>query len=214
MSLEKIQQLKASLQERFKDLIDEETKPLFEAFIFQLIFKEKLQECTQVSICLACQKVLKEKIYLDNFAYSLISKRNNIIEIHEALPATLEKLRTEKKINIEPPFLISTSYQEYLVSNKEKYPLCQGDIPAGFSPKSLIETSAVVLVARNTDTNQLINHQIYDRDTLLDGVGRKIVGDKLIPSINPLTWNTGNNGMEMLKKTALRKYIKHKTYLL
>lgn len=199
-----------ALKERFlEENMPLEQRRIVESFVIQILAKPELAKYGSAALAAVLHRALEEEIYLDGYSYILVPRGKGRIDLHENLPATIEKIKDNFKIIIRTPFLISIEYEKELIESGKPFPLLQTDIPVKYLVNSMLDLASVVIVATDLDHN-VVDTCVYSRDVLLDGVGKRISGNTLVGSTN--TWNLGNHGLEMLKKTALRKFVKYKSY--
>lgn len=211
--------IKAAIQRDYEDQLTNNNKYILDRFIAALQNDEKLLACTPNSIKSAWKTLWNNQIELDGIGHQLIA-RDGKMSVHEVLKHTTSEICKKYGVLIVP-LVFSVEQVAYLAQEYYPIPDTYDKIPATYHPPSSIKSADTVLIKAVKITDGLILHKAtYHRDLLLE-TARKVMdkngnilsivktrsGIKEYPATS--TWQDPSDGLEMLVKTAVRKFIKY-----
>lgn len=211
--------IRAAIQRDYEDQLTSSNKFILDRFIVALQNDEKLLACTPNSIKSVWKTLWNNQIEVDGIGHQLIA-RDGKMSIHEVLKHTTSEICKKYGVLIVP-LVFSVEQVEYLAKENHPIPDTYDCIPAAYKPPCKIQFADTVLIKAVKITDGLILHKAtYTRDLLLE-TARKIMdkngnilsivktrsGIKEYPATS--TWQDPSDGLEMLIKTAVRKFIKY-----
>lgn len=160
---------------------------------------------------------IMHEVMIDNITNALLL-RNGKVEIQEVLKATTSRLTKDMGLAIFTS-LFSEKQVAYLREHEMKVPDDPSDLPlsAGEPPGSLFDCGGVLV--RGIIDGNCVHKCYYTTRNLLATARKEIVGNK-VSSYNitkdgrrysqaPPNWSCGTDSLEMLRKTAVRNFIKY-----
>lgn len=160
---------------------------------------------------------LIHEIIIDGVSHALLL-RNGKVEIQEILKATTSRISKELGIAIFTS-AFSDSQAAYLKKHEMTIPedACSLPLSAGDPPESLFDCAGILV--RGLINGQCVHRCYYTTKSLLVTARKELVNGK-VSSYNttrdgrryfpaPPTWASGTDSIEMLRKTAVRNFIKY-----
>lgn len=221
IDIQKVTKIYSKLVDNHKE--SPEKSYLIDKFIMALIAAPSLLNCSPNSIQACWLKIWEEEIDIDNVCYSLVPQNGKMV-LMEVLKHTTTRLGREFKA-IFCTTVFSDKQVEYLKG--KPYPEHITELPADLPPAtSIYNTATIIIKLVQLESGLKIYEQQYPTETLLETARKRIIvgqngkkslvnervgrgGAKIVEPATGVWASEGSDSLEMLKKTAVRKFIKY-----